>query len=70
MKKVVIGILLILVLVFANGDPMSPTEYAENVMVTVAKSSSGVIVENDKEAIADEIVNRGVLLEDNFLQLR
>ena len=53
----------------AANQSMYPLEYSVNVLAGITNSTSASIVANDKVVIADEIVSRGVLLEDDFLQL-
>ena len=59
-----------LVAVDSAGASMFPIESSTNVTVQLAQSSSPTIASSDVEAIADEIINRGVLTAGKFIALK
>ena len=59
-----------LVAVDQNGITIFPIEPASYVNAIIAQSSSATIISGDAVTIADEVISRGVLLEDNYLQLK
>lgn len=53
-----------------NGDSMFCIEPSANVTVQLSQSTSASIIANDEVAIADEIMDRGVLTVGKFLALK